>query len=120
MNTLPLRIFKASVMLICICVASPAFSATANVPQNRTITTILVYPTYAVINYTPAFSNSLCASSYTTSAAVLDWSTDTDFKSVLPALLAAKLLGKQVGFGISSVCHPALGGVPRIYRVDLP
>lgn len=101
-------------------ISFPLFAATASVPGNRSITSITTYPGYAVISYTPSFSNSLCSSSYTSNTVVLDWTTDSDFKALLPAILAAKFLDKPVGFGISSVCHPAFGGVPRVYRIDLP
>jgi len=101
-------------------IAWPVFAANVQVPIDRTVFRIHNYSNYAVVRYTPAFTNSLgCGGSVQNDSAVIDFQSNKDNKTMLMMVLSAKLLGLKIGFGINDNCHGWSGGVPRVYRVDL-
>ena len=118
------RIFIAIGLLL---FSTSIFAATQGIPATRTITLIQTYEDYAAVYISPTFSDSLsgCTSTVEGQAYVIDWSTNTGAKALYNAALAAFLLGKTVGFGISdATCHPygsgsGANGSAIIYRVDM-
>ena len=113
-------IFKLTMLVILgFFMASPVF-AVSQVPRNRTVTDIYTYANIAVIRFTPSFTNTEnCNGSIEHSAAIIDWSGNKDIKVMLAAAMSAKLLGLEIGIGLSGCFNNFAGGTPKAYRIDL-
>ena len=107
-------------LLTALIMAAPTVALAANVPANRSVVNITHYWRFAVIEYSPDFTNNIgCASSRSSSHAVISWAGRPDMKALLATVLLAQSLGNKIGLGISG-CFAWDGGVPSIYRIDAP
>ena len=110
-------------MIICMVLmlfsATSAYSATGQIPQDRTIVSIRTYVNYAVLEISPSFSNALCPGPDGARFIIIDWATNSEAKGLLNAALGAFFLGKKIGAGIQNICHPFSSGTPTIYRIDI-
>jgi hypothetical protein len=91
------------------------------VPNDRAITQIRVYTDWAAVLFTPPYDNDVgCPGAASNNSAVIEWRSDPDKKAMFATILAAKVTGQPLGFGILNCWDSYGGGVPMIYRVDLP
>ena len=119
---LSLKSLNRILLLLCTLIFTVSLSAaTDRITPDKTIINISTYETYAAIKYssTGTFTTVSCSSSNDHTWVVIDWSTNSNNKTLFNSALAAYALGKKVGFGINDNCHPFGGGVPRVYRVDI-
>ena len=87
------------------------------IPQDRSITRIASYTTFALVRFSPAHpSTAACGHRDEDQEVAIDWRTTPDAKVMYAAALLAFATGKLVGFGFDG-CH---GSQRReLYRLDM-
>ena len=99
--------------LIALTVSNICIGATDQV-RNVKITAISTYETYAIIYFSPSFSNTQnCTETFTTRAAIR-FGADQK-KEMFSTALSTAMAGKLVTLGLLG-CDAS--GVPAVYRVD--
>lgn len=103
-------------VLIGLVVSWPALAANVS---DVTITRILTYETYAVLDYVPASATKLgCTGTKANSRVIIDWAQSKNNKVKYSAALSAYLMGRSVGFGTKG-CHKHGVSTPKAYRVEM-
>jgi hypothetical protein len=109
------------IALGCMCLwASGGAFAVDQIPGDRTITGISTYASYAVVKFSPGYTNNLgCTASVKNTAVVIDWTANANLKAMYVSALAAYTNGQTMGAGIDG-CSPKYGGgTPIAYRIDV-
>ncbi len=108
------------IALGCICLWASGSVFADNTPGTLTITGISTYNNWAVVKFSPSYTNNLgCAGSSKNTTAVIDWSANADLKAMYVTALAAYTGGKAIGLGILGCSSKYGGGVPIAYRIDV-
>lgn len=86
-----------------------------------TIDKIFNYSTYAIVRITPSnpvtFTNGQCGP--LGNVFVINFGADPNLKVLYNTALAAFMLGKTIGYGVTNDCFAWNGGVPSAYRIDI-
>ncbi len=93
--------------------------AADSIPLNRTVVSIRTYDNYAVVRFSPEFTNNLaCGGGGQNTHVAIFFDTNPDKKAQLATVMMAMSLKKKIGFGING-CFGWGGGIPTVYRVDV-
>ena len=101
----------ASALILC----AISVSARTQVPGDRTVTEIRQYTTNAIVYFSPSFADGEGCVNSGSGAAVVDWGTESERKSMLAAAYTAMATNANVGFGLEG-CS---GFFPSIYRFEV-
>ena len=94
-----------------------AMAAGESIPNNKVITQLRAYTTYAQIDFdTPQANSQGCSSSSADKRVAVDWKNKPDRKVLYATAMLAFATNKRVGFYING-CHSS--GVPKVVRISV-